>query len=137
MARRIPGAKKVATTGRPAQLKRAEQPRAQETPSAILQAALSEFANKGYDAASIRNIAERIGLQHPLITYRYRTKEVLWQAVAEHVFARIREEWDTHLADSGAMSPEERLRLAGYYRRCPTRKTEVRCQKSSRFFSII
>jgi TetR/AcrR family transcriptional regulator len=112
MAPRIPIANKAASTGRPAELKRAEQPRAQETRSAILRAALSEFAEKGYDAASIRNIAERIGLQHPLITYHYRSKEVLWQAVAEYVFARIREEWDAHLADSGAISSEERLQLA-------------------------
>lgn len=98
--------------GRPAELKRAEQQRAQETRSAILHAALSEFAEKGYDAASIRNIAERIGVQHPLITYHYRSKEILWKAVAEYVFTRIREEWDTHLADSGEISSEERLKLA-------------------------
>ncbi|ANB74985.1 hypothetical protein AYM40_21360 [Paraburkholderia phytofirmans OLGA172] len=93
-------------------MKRAEQPRAQETRSSILHAALLEFAEKGYDAASVRSIAERIGLQHPLITYHYRSKEVLWQAVAELGFAHMRAEWDAHLADSGAVSSEERLKLA-------------------------
>lgn len=105
-------ANKAATTGRPAELKRAEQQRAQETRSAILHAALLEFAEKGFDASSIRSIAERIGLQHALITYHYRSKEVLWQTVAELGFARMREEWDAHLADSDAVSSEERLKLA-------------------------
>lgn len=112
MAPRPPIANKQPANRRPAELKRAEQQRAQETRSAILLAALSEFAEKGYDAASIRNIAERIEVQHPLITYHYRSKEILWKAVAEYVFARIREEWDLHLADTGAISAKERLKLA-------------------------
>ena len=63
--------------------KRAEQQRAQSTRTAILEAALAEFAEKGFEAASIRSIAERTGFQHPLITYHYPSKDLLWQAVAE------------------------------------------------------
>lgn len=104
---------KKATSGtrRPTELKRAEQQRAQDTRSAILNAALSEFADKGFDAASVRSIADRIGLQHPLITYHFRTKDDLWRAVAEHVFLKIREEWDLRLSDSDSMTAVERLRL--------------------------
>ena len=104
---------KKATSGarRPTELKRAEQQRAQETRCAILGAALSEFADKGFDAASVRSIADRIGLQHPLITYHFRTKDDLWRAVAEHVFSRIREEWDARLSGSDSMTAAERLRL--------------------------
>lgn len=104
---------KKATSGarRPTELKRAEQQRAQETRCAILGAALSEFADKGFDAASVRSIADRIGLQHPLITYHFRTKDDLWRAVAENVFSRIREEWDARLSGSGSMTAGERLRL--------------------------
>jgi len=40
--------------------KRREQQRAIETRQMILEAALSEFAERGFDAASIRNIAMRI-----------------------------------------------------------------------------
>src|SRR5216683_3858653 len=78
-------------------LKRTEQRRAVETRLAILNAALAEFAEKGFDAASIRAIANRTGLQHPLITYHYRTKEILWQAVAEYAFGRIRALWDAEV----------------------------------------
>lgn len=94
------GSKNVGNKSRPTELKRAEQQRAQETRSAILNAALAEFAAKGFEAASIRSIADRIGLQHPLITYHYRSKDVLWQAVAEFVFERIRQEWDINLTDT-------------------------------------
>lgn len=59
-----------------------------------MKAALSEFADKGFEAASIRSIAERTGLQHPLITYHYPTKDALWRAAAEYAFEQIREKWD-------------------------------------------
>jgi AcrR family transcriptional regulator len=89
---------------------RAEQQRSIETRAAILDAAIAEFAERGFEAASIRAIADRLGLQHPLITYHYRSKDILWQAAAEHAFAQIRAEWD-HLAPEGsALSPLARLR---------------------------
>src|SRR5438309_2976936 len=90
--------------------KRAEQQRSQATRSAILEAALAEFAEKGFDAASIRSIAERTGFQHPLITYHYPSKDVLWRAVAEDTFKRIREAWDQRAAEHARLSPRERLR---------------------------
>ena len=65
-----------------------------DTRRAILNAALLEFAEKGFDAASIRAIADRTGLQHPLITYHFRSKDILWRATAEYAFGQIREEWD-------------------------------------------
>jgi TetR/AcrR family transcriptional regulator len=89
--------------------KRAEQQRAIETREAILNAAIAEFADKGFDGASIRAIADRLGLQHPLITYHYRTKDILWRAAAEHAFAQIRDEWDTS-AQGLELSPLQRLR---------------------------
>lgn len=91
--------------------RRAEQQRAIETRSQILTAAIAEFAEKGFDAASIRNIADRIGVQHPLITYHYRNKDALWRAAAEYAFDRIRAEWDESIPQNAALSPLERLRL--------------------------
>ncbi|MFM0371753.1 TetR/AcrR family transcriptional regulator [Paraburkholderia aspalathi] len=105
------GSKNVGNKSRPTELKRAEQQRAQETRSAILNAALAEFATKGFEAASIRSIADRIGLQHPLITYHYRSKDVLWQAVAEFVFERIRQEWDINLTDTPPAMAADRVKL--------------------------
>ena len=90
--------------------KRREQQRAIDTKQMILSAALSEFAQVGFEAASIRNIAAITGLQHPLITYHYRTKEILWEAVAEDAFAEIRRLWDEGIAGQENMTPIERLR---------------------------
>ena len=74
--------------------KRAEQQRSIETRASILNAAIAEFAERGFEGASIRAIADRLGLQHPLITYHYRSKDILWRAAAQHAFAQIRSEWD-------------------------------------------
>ena len=89
---------------------RAEQQRAQSTRTAILEAALAEFAEKGFEAASIRRIAERTGFQHPLITYHYPSKDLLWQAVAEDTFERIRLEWEASASEQTELSPLEQLR---------------------------
>src|SRR6202008_2376158 len=94
--------------GRPRQ--RAEQQRALETRGAILDAAIAEFAARGFEGASIRAIADRLGLQHPLITYHYRSKDILWRAAAEHAFAQIREGWDNSAPESSDFRPLARLR---------------------------
>jgi TetR/AcrR family transcriptional regulator len=91
--------------------RRAKQQRALETRSQILNAAIVEFAEKGFDAASIRSIADRISMQHPLITYHYRNKDALWRAAAEYAFDRIRAEWDEAVSQDAALLPLERLRL--------------------------
>jgi AcrR family transcriptional regulator len=90
--------------------KRAEQQRSLETRASILNAAIAEFAQRGFEAASIRAIADRLGLQHPLITYHYRSKDILWRAAAEHAFAQIRAEWDISAPEGADLSPLVRLR---------------------------
>jgi TetR/AcrR family transcriptional regulator len=89
---------------------RAEQQRALETRGAILDAAIAEFAERGFEGASIRAIADRLGLQHPLITYHYRSKDILWRAAAEHAFAQIREGWDNSAPEYSNLPPLARLR---------------------------
>lgn len=89
--------------------KRKVQQRAVETRQVILQAALSEFAEKGFDAATTRGIAERANIQHPRITYHYRNKEILWRAVAEHYFAEIQANWDRNIPDTCQMSAKEKV----------------------------
>src|SRR5580698_735626 len=90
--------------------RRAEQKRARATRLSILAAALSEFADKGFEAASIRSIAERTGLQHPLITYHYPSKDALWRATAEYAFEQIREKWDKSAPELSDAAPIDHLR---------------------------
>src|SRR5580700_2562880 len=94
--------------GRPR--KRAEQQRSIETRASILNAAIAEFAERGFEGASIRAIADRLGLQHPLITYHYRSKDILWRAAAEHAFAQIRAGWEASVPETSALPPLPRLR---------------------------
>jgi AcrR family transcriptional regulator len=107
----MPKETKLATARRQRPRKRAEQQRSIETRAAILNAAIAEFAERGFEGASIRAIADRLGLQHPLITYHYRSKDILWRAAAEHAFAQIRTEWDVLAPDGSELSPLARLRL--------------------------
>jgi TetR/AcrR family transcriptional regulator len=90
--------------------KRAEQKRSIETRVSILNAAIAEFAERGFEGASIRAIADRLDLQHPLITYHYRSKEILWRAAAEHAFSQIRADWDVSTSEDADLSPLVRLR---------------------------
>src|ERR1700719_3234365 len=92
----------VERRGRPR--KRAEQQRSVATRAAILNAAIAEFAARGFEGASIRAIADRLGLQHPLITYHYRSKDILWRAAAEHAFAQIRAGWDSSAPEESELS---------------------------------
>jgi AcrR family transcriptional regulator len=101
---------KRAAASAPPKRPRREQQRAIDTRLTILKAALSEFAEKGFDAASTRDIGDRAGMQHPLITYHYRTKDILWRAVAEHFISEIRESWDARIPSDSVMSPRERVR---------------------------
>src|SRR5712692_2660808 len=90
--------------------KRVEQQRSLETRASILNAAIAEFAERGFEGASIRAIADRLGLQHPLITYHYRSKDILWRAAAEHAFAQIRAGWDTSAPENSNLPPLAQLR---------------------------
>lgn len=89
---------------------RAEQRRAVDTRRAILDAALAEFAEKGFAAASIRAIAHRTRLKHPLITYHFRSKDILWRATAEFAFGQMREAWDRLDESAAELTSLDRLR---------------------------
>src|SRR6266850_2257333 len=90
--------------------KRREQQRAIDTRLMILDAALTEFAQRGFEAASIRRIAERTRLQHPLVTYHFKSKLILWRAAAEHAFAEIKTAWDRQAPPDLELPAIERVR---------------------------
>jgi TetR/AcrR family transcriptional regulator len=55
----------------------------------LLDAALVEFAAKGFDGASTRAIARRVGAHQPQINYHFDTKEALWTAAVDHLFGEL------------------------------------------------
>ena len=58
----------------------------------ILQRGLEAFAELGYEAVSVRQLNERLGMGHTFIHDRYGTKEAFWQAVMESAIRHVTEE---------------------------------------------
>jgi AcrR family transcriptional regulator len=55
----------------------------------LLDAALVEFGARGFDGASTRAIARRIGAHQPQINYHFASNEALWTAAVDHLFAEL------------------------------------------------
>jgi AcrR family transcriptional regulator len=60
----------------------------------LLAAAVLEFGEKGFDGASTRAIARRIGAHQPQINYYFESKEALWTAAVDHLFAQLHQAMD-------------------------------------------
>jgi AcrR family transcriptional regulator len=102
-----PALTKVAVDGKQ---KRRKQQRAIDTRRAILEAALKEFAERGFEGASMRRIGDRAGLDFTLIAYHFLNKDALWRATAEHAFAQIQASLDTVRRDNAELSPADAVR---------------------------
>ncbi len=63
-----------------------------QTRALILQCALDVFAERGFDGASVRDIAGFAGVNHGLIRYHFGDKEGLWKAAVTFLFERLHEE---------------------------------------------
>ncbi|MDJ0866232.1 MAG: TetR/AcrR family transcriptional regulator [Myxococcota bacterium] len=87
----------------------------QETRERILTAALATFAERGFDGARTREIAERAGANLGLIKYYFDTKEALWKAAVDRAFEELGREFAELLPDGE--SRDERTRLEQIVRR--------------------
>ena len=77
LARRAPGRR----AGRPA------RPTDVPPEDEILARGLTAFAELGYDGASVRELARRLGVSHNFINDRYGSKEAFWTAVIDRSLA--------------------------------------------------
>ena len=64
-------------------------PRAERTRAAILEAAEDLFAERGFDATRLEDIAERVGIRRASIVYHFRDKRELYDAVLTDVFGGL------------------------------------------------
>jgi AcrR family transcriptional regulator len=84
---------------------------ADERRDQVVEAAVAEFGERGYHAASTAGIAKRAGISQPYIYALFADKHELFLAVHDRVAGRIR---DAFLeAARGASTPEEALRAMG------------------------
>jgi AcrR family transcriptional regulator len=71
------------------------------------------FAERGFRAASTREIASRAGTNQGLITYHFRSKDELWKAAADQLFGGLRDQMAERVAVALEMpEPRERTRAA-------------------------
>ena len=65
---------------------RKQQQRSVVTQEKLLDAATQAFSENGFKGTSTRDIADRAGVHHPLITYHFKNKSRLWRAAADRIF---------------------------------------------------
>jgi AcrR family transcriptional regulator len=80
----------------------------EDTRDRIVEAAARMFSEKGFRAASTREIAARAGANQGLITYHFRSKLELWKAAADRIFGLLRAGFSP--ASAGADLPDARSR---------------------------
>jgi AcrR family transcriptional regulator len=88
---------------------RKQQQRSIVTQEKLLDAAIAAFSEKGFKGTSTRDIAERAGVHHPLITYHFKNKDKLWRAAADRVFRDFRRSLAASLEDHKDECPKERM----------------------------
>jgi AcrR family transcriptional regulator len=81
---------------------RKQQQRSIVTQQKLLDAATQAFSENGFKGTSTRDIAERAGVHHPLITYHFKNKDQLWRASADRIFR----EFNVLLVKATAEVPE-------------------------------
>ena len=118
--------------GKPA---RKQQQRSIVTQHKLLDAAIEAFSENGFKGTSTRDIAERAGVHHPLITYHFKNKDKLWRAAADKVFRDFRRSLAASLEDHRNESPKERfaslIRAYVYYAKSQPALHKVMVQEAS------
>ena len=87
---------------------RAEQREA--TREQIVSAALMAISEAGFDGVSTRAIAERANVSQGLLTYHFKSKEALWRASADYLFATANESMKEALSSVESIDPREQQR---------------------------
>jgi len=78
---------------------------AEETRRLLLEAAEAEFAEKGFAAGRLEDIAARVGMTRPAVIYHFRDKRVLYDAALTAAFSELRDRIE-EAADSAGSATE-------------------------------
>jgi TetR/AcrR family transcriptional regulator len=77
----------------------------------ILEAAVKEFAENGYEGATTASVARRVSVTQPLIHYHFGSKEALWRASVELAFSRMQTVLQGVEEDMQRVGPVEAIRV--------------------------
>ncbi|MBI4804339.1 MAG: CerR family C-terminal domain-containing protein [Desulfovibrio sp.] len=80
-----------------------------DTTKRILEAAIEVFLEKGYDAATIRDICAKAEANVAAVNYHFGSKDALHAAVLEHIMLACHERYPMHEGMERCKEPEERL----------------------------
>jgi AcrR family transcriptional regulator len=83
---------------RPQPPARTTRPSADPTRDRIVAAATDLFSELSFDGATTREIAARAGVTQPLLNYHFRSKEELWRAAVDGLFAVLNQTMDERTA---------------------------------------
>ena len=97
-----------AEAGKPVR-KRRPQERAEATRRKLVEVALREFSERGFDAVTVREIEVAAGVQRNLLSYHFGNKEEMWKAAAAHVITKLQEFQEQRQDLMRELSPHERL----------------------------
>jgi AcrR family transcriptional regulator len=76
----------------------------------ILEVALVEIVEHGYDATTVRTIAREVGVTVPALYYHYENKQAMLVALLDHAMTRVTAHVEAALAEAGE-DPVRRLSL--------------------------
>lgn len=114
---------------------RKQQQRSIVTQHKLLDAAIEAFSENGYKGTSTRDIAERAGVHHPLITYHFKNKEFLWRAAADKIFSNFTQSLGSAFENSRDTCPKKRMatliRAYVYYAKSQPALHKVMIQEAS------
>ncbi len=108
----------VESTGKPGKAPRKQQQRSLVTQQKLLDAAIAAFSENGFKGTSTRDIAERAGVHHPLITYHFKNKDLLWRKAVERIFNEFNASLMRTIEESRGLDVRSRLEnvIATYVR---------------------
>ena len=93
-------------------MRKAPDSRGEATRERIVSAAVAAFAEKGFEAASTRDIAERAKTEQGLLTYHFPSKDKLWRAAANRIFGDLAKQFEPITTSLEFSNPRERARAA-------------------------
>lgn len=98
------------------------QRRSVESRGRILAASLQAFAEKGYDGVSTHEVSAMAGVTQGLITYHFKSKDGLWRATMDLLFADFRNSLADRIEELREVDARSFLRLIiKHIARWPTR----------------
>ncbi|MDJ0916458.1 MAG: TetR/AcrR family transcriptional regulator [Woeseiaceae bacterium] len=97
--------------GSDAKKPRKQQKRSVVTQQKLLSAAVEAFSEGGFKGTSTRDIADRAGVHHPLITYHFKNKDMLWRAAVTAIFREFNIALVKSLAEFENSAPRQRAEV--------------------------